>query len=105
MSVLRYYNTTTSQWEHSTTSIQGATGLIGATGTAGATGLIGATGATGVGATGLTGATGPAGAATNLIGGSSGQLVYQSDANTTAFLTTGTVGYVLLSNGPGAAPI
>ena len=40
-----------------------------------------------------------AGIATNLAGGAGGQVVYQSDTNTTAFLTNGTPGQVLISNG------
>tara|TARA_B100001564_G_scaffold189910_1_gene159478 strand:- start:4371 stop:8771 length:4401 start_codon:yes stop_codon:yes gene_type:complete len=45
-----------------------------------------------------------AGIATNLAGGAGGQVVYQSATNTTAFLTNGTVGQVLVSNGGTNAP-
>ena len=41
-------------------------------------------------------------AAVNISGGLSGDLVYQSAANTTAFVTAGTSGQVLLSNGVAA---
>ena len=40
-----------------------------------------------------------AGIATNLKGGSAGEIVYQSAADTTAFLTNGTSGYLLQANG------
>ena len=40
-----------------------------------------------------------AGIATNLKGGSGGEIVYQSAADTTAFLTNGTSGYLLQANG------
>ena len=41
----------------------------------------------------------------NLAGGTTnGQLVYQSAANTTAFLAAGTAGYILQANGTGSAP-
>lgn len=45
---------------------------------------------------------------TNVLGGSAGQLVYQSAANTTSFVPTGTAGYMLQSNGtsiPTWAPV
>jgi len=75
MSVLKYYNTTTSQWVPASLGNQGTTGATGATGlgATGATGTIGstgATGATGLGATGSTGYIGSTGAtgATGYIG-------------------------------------
>jgi len=40
----------------------------------------------------------------NIAGGSAQALVYQSAADTTAFLPAGTSGYVLQTNGTGAAP-
>jgi hypothetical protein len=40
----------------------------------------------------------------NLAGGSAMSMVYQSAANTTAFLSAGTAGYVLQTNGTGSAP-
>ena len=45
-----------------------------------------------------------AGIATNLSGGAGGQVVYQSAADTTAFLSNGTAGQVLVSNGGTNAP-
>ena len=45
-----------------------------------------------------------AGIATNLSGGAGGQVVYQSATDTTAFLSNGTVGQVLVSNGGTNAP-
>lgn len=45
-----------------------------------------------------------AGIATNLKGGSGGEIVYQSAADTTAFLTNGTSGYLLQANGGTNAP-
>lgn len=54
MSQLKYYNTSTNQWEP---VVVGATGAQGPTGPTGVTGSIGNTGSTG--ATGATGATGP----------------------------------------------
>jgi hypothetical protein len=42
--------------------------------------------------------------ATNIAGGSAGYLVYQSDTNTTAFITPGTDGYLLKSTGASTAP-
>ena len=42
--------------------------------------------------------------ATNISGGSAGYLVYQSDTNTTAFITPGTSGYVLRSTGASTPP-
>ncbi len=45
-----------------------------------------------------------AGIATNLKGGAGGQLVYQSAADTTAFLTNGISGYLLQANGGTNAP-
>ena len=47
---------------------------------------------------------GQAGFATNLRGGVTGQLVYQTAPSTTGFLTTGNLGQVLISGGAGAAP-
>jgi hypothetical protein len=41
----------------------------------------------------------------NLIGGSTGAVVYQSNTNTTAFLAVGTVGQVMIVNGGGSAPV
>jgi hypothetical protein len=70
MSVLKYYNTNTSQWEPASLGDQGATGATGYTGATGS----GATGATGtIGSTGATGATGP-------IAGSNTQIIF-NDAN------------------------
>ena len=48
--------------------------------------------------------TGNAATATNLSGGSGGQIHYQSAANTTAFLANGTAGQLLQSNGSTNAP-
>ena len=42
--------------------------------------------------------------ATNLAGGVSGSVPYQSDTNTTSFLAPGTGGRVLITNGVGNAP-
>lgn len=42
--------------------------------------------------------------ATNLAGGSIGSVPVQVAANTTSFLSPGTAGYVLQTNGPGVAP-
>ena len=42
--------------------------------------------------------------ATNIAGGSAGYLIYQSDTNTTAFITPGTDGYLLKSTGASTAP-
>lgn len=42
--------------------------------------------------------------ATNIAGGGVGYLPYQSSAGTTTFLAPGTSGYILQSNGSGAAP-
>ena len=47
--------------------------------------------------------TGTAAKATNLAAGTANQIPYQSAANTTAFLPTGTAGYALISSGSGAA--
>jgi hypothetical protein len=41
----------------------------------------------------------------NLIGGSTGAVVYQSNTNITAFLAIGTTGQVMVVNGAGSAPI
>lgn len=54
MSILKYYNTTTAQWEPAAYGDQGATGPQGVQGDPGVAGAVGATG--------VTGATGPAGA-------------------------------------------
>ena len=43
--------------------------------------------------------------ATNIAGGAAGKIVYQSAANTTAFLDTGTSGQLLKSQGSGKAPV
>lgn len=48
--------------------------------------------------------TGTAAKATNLDGGSTGSVPYQSDTGETSFLAAGTENYVLSSNGPGQAP-
>jgi predicted acyltransferase (DUF342 family) len=40
----------------------------------------------------------------NIYGGNPGQLLYQSAGSTTGFVTSGTAGYILTSNGPGNAP-
>jgi len=59
--VLKYYNSSTSQWEE---AFVGATGQTGVAGPTGATGPAGAAGADGTdGIAGVTGATGPQGAA------------------------------------------
>ena len=42
------------------------------------------------------------GSAANILAGTSGQLVYQSNANTTGFVSTGTTGQLLMSNGTNA---
>ena len=42
--------------------------------------------------------------ATNLAGGTLGSVPVQVAANTTSFLSPGTAGYVLQTNGPGVAP-
>lgn len=42
------------------------------------------------------------GASTNLVGGSAGSVPYQTGAGTTAFVSPGTTGFVLTSNGTGA---
>jgi len=67
-----------------------------------AAGIVTANGFVGNGS-GLTGISSAA-TATNLAGGSVGQLPYQSAAGTTAFLTNGTAGKVLQSNGTTVAP-
>jgi len=41
----------------------------------------------------------------NIAGGEAGQLVYQSAANVTSFVTNGDYGKILASNGPGNMPI
>jgi hypothetical protein len=41
----------------------------------------------------------------NIQGGEAGQLVYQSSANVTSFVTNGDYGKILASNGPGNMPI
>ena len=48
--------------------------------------------------------TGNAATATSLVGGSGGQIHYQSAANTTAFLANGTAGQLLQANGGTSAP-
>ena len=48
--------------------------------------------------------TGTVPTSTNLAGGSANQIAYQTAANTTSFLPTGSAGNVLNSNGAGAAP-
>lgn len=48
--------------------------------------------------------TGTAAKATSLAGGSANQIPYQSAVGTTAFISTGTTGQVLTSNGSGSAP-
>lgn len=45
-----------------------------------------------------------AGISTNIGGGSQGSIPYQSDADITTFLSPGTAGYYLKTNGPGANP-
>jgi hypothetical protein len=52
----------------------------------------------------LSGYASSAGISTNLNGGLAGNIVYQSGANATAFLTNGSSGTVLQSNGVGNAP-
>jgi hypothetical protein len=42
--------------------------------------------------------------AANITGGSAGYLVYQSDTNTTAFISPGTTGFLLKSTGASTAP-
>jgi hypothetical protein len=88
MSVLKYYNTTTSQWEPASLGNQGSTGATGA-GATGATGYIGTTGATG--ATGVVGTTGATGA-TGYIGttGATGATGYIGTTGATG--ATGTIG-------------
>jgi hypothetical protein len=44
------------------------------------------------------------GFAANILGGSTGTLVYQSNTNTTAMLAATTAGYILQTNGVGVAP-
>ena len=44
---------------------------------------------------------GVASSATNLVGGSTGAIVYQSNTNTTAFLSLSTAGYVLIAGASG----
>jgi hypothetical protein len=41
---------------------------------------------------------------TNVAGGTTGDILYQSALDTTTFLSPGTAGYVVTSNGPGNAP-
>ena len=41
---------------------------------------------------------------TNIAGGATGDIVYQTGSSTTGFITPGTSGLVLESNGPGVAP-
>jgi fibronectin-binding autotransporter adhesin len=54
-------------------------------------------------ATSFTGSlTGSATSATNIIGGNSGQIVYQSAPNTTSFVSSGTTGTVLVANYSGS---
>jgi hypothetical protein len=48
--------------------------------------------------------TGNSATATSLAGGSTGSIPYQSNSSVTAFLSPGTTGYVLKSNGAGNAP-
>jgi hypothetical protein len=62
MSQLKYYNTSTNQWEP---VVVGATGAQGPTGPTGVTGSTGNTGSTG--ATGATGATGPIAVASGVV--------------------------------------
>ena len=63
-------------------------------------------GLTSVTSTGFTGAlTGNASTATSIAGGTANYIVYQSASGTTGFITpTANTGYVLTSNGTGAAP-
>lgn len=42
--------------------------------------------------------------ASNITGGSTGQLVYQTGVNASSFITPGTSGHFLVSQGPGAVP-
>ena len=42
--------------------------------------------------------------ATNISGGSAGNLIYQADTDTTSFIASGTTGYVLRSTGASTAP-
>jgi hypothetical protein len=58
----------------------------------------------GTGLTGTASGLSIGGDAGGLTGGNIGYLVYQTAANTTGFLAPSTAGYVLTTNGPGAAP-
>jgi hypothetical protein len=53
----------------------------------------------------LSGNAATAGKSTNLIGGSTGAVPYQSAVDTTTYLTPGTNGYVLTTQGPGLPPV
>ena len=87
-------------------------GLVGTNGTA--TGALQVAGGVGIGggvfvggvitATNINAILGTATNPGNIYGGNPGQLIYQSAGSTTGFVTSGTSGYVLTSNGPGNAP-
>ena len=78
-----------------------ATAFVG-TGTAGQ--LLVSAGATSTGPVFTNTSSIQVGYATNVMGGSTGTLVYQSNTSTTALLDVGTAGYVLQTNGTGQAP-
>ena len=70
------------------------------------TGALQVSGGAGIGGNLYVGGTvhGTVNSATNLAGGAAMSVVYQSAANTTAFLAAGTAGFILQTNGTGAAP-
>lgn len=69
MSVIKFYNPATLQWEYLTNIMIGPTGVAGPTGALGRTGPTGPQGTTGpTGAIGRTGATGPAGTSVTIKG-------------------------------------
>ena len=80
------------------------TSITAATSTA--TGALQVRGGAGIGGNLYVGGTvhGTVNSATNLAGGSAMSIVYQSAANTTAFLAAGSAGFILSTNGTGAAP-
>ena len=84
-------------------SFNGGTAITVSYNTIGAPSVTG-TGASGTWGIGITGNAASATVATNLQGGSAYALPYQSAAGTTAYLSAGTAGYVLTTNGTGSAP-
>jgi len=78
-----------------------STGFFGA-GTAGQ--LLVSAGASGTGPVFTNTSSIQVGYASNIIGGSTGTLVYQSTTSTTALLAVSTSGYILQTNGTGQAP-